>query len=198
MVDACGFPPGNPLRAYWAFFGALTNAETDIEIEDTVTGATYRWSNPAGTFPMTLGDTTAFACSSGPSLESCVPGDEVACLLGGRFRVTGSMKSFDDPPQSFATEVMAFPGGGRAESDQAVFFESFTTGNFEAGVKMVDACGFPQGNPLRAYWVFYGALTNAETRITVTQVSTGATDEWFNPSGSFPTTEGRTNAFPCD
>lgn len=198
MVDGCGFPEGHPLRSYWAFFGALTNADTSIEVEDTVTGEVYQWGNPAGSFPTTLGDTMAFPCTDGPSLEDCVPGPGAACLLSDRFRVTGSMKNFDSPPATFSTQVMTFGGSGRAESDQAVFFESFTAGNFEAGVKMVDACNFPQDSPFRAYWVFYGALTNAETRLTVTQVSTGATDEWFNPAGTFPTSEGRTNAFPCE
>ncbi|HVS13219.1 MAG TPA: hypothetical protein VMV46_04805 [Thermoanaerobaculia bacterium] len=54
----------------------------------------------------------------------------------------------------------------------------------ETGVKMVDGCGFPEGNPVRAYWAFYGALTNAETRIRVTQLLTGEVDEWFNPVGA--------------
>ena len=198
MVNGCGFPQGSPVRAYWAFFGALTNAETQIEIEDTVTGQIVRWNNPQGAFPMTLGDTSAFPCTSGPSIEACTPNENQACLLGDRFKVTGTMKSFDNPPQDFLTKVMSFGGNGRAESDQAVFFESFTEGNFEAGVKMVDACGFPAGNPLRAYWVFYGALTNAETQITVTRVATGDTDVWHNPAGVFPISEGRTSAFPCD
>ena len=107
------------------------------------------------------------------------------------------MRDFSMPPQNFETAVMDFPTG-RAESDQAVFFESFAPGNFEVGVKMVDACGFPEGNPLRNFWVFYGGLTNAETRIEVTQLSTGMVDVWENPVGVFPLSEGRTSAFPCD
>ena len=198
MVNACGLKEGNPLRAYWAFFGGLTNAETQLTILDTVTLQEYEWFNPPGVFPRTLGDTRAFPCADGAQQEACVGDDETACLLGGRFRVTGSMKNFADPPETFPTRVMSFSGDGRAESAQAVFFQSFTPGNFEAGVKMVDACTLPASHPLRAYWVFYGALTNAETRIRVTQRSTGLVDEWFNPSGTFPVSEGRTNAFPCD
>jgi hypothetical protein len=124
--------------------------------------------------------------------------DETACLLADRFQVTGVMKDFADPPEEFPTRVMSFPGDGRAESAQAVFFQSFTAGNFEAGVKMVNACGLPVSHPLRAYWAFYGALTNAETRIRVTQRSTGLVDEWFNPAGTFPVSEGRTKAFSCE
>lgn len=107
------------------------------------------------------------------------------------------MLDFTSPAQEFPTAVMSFPGG-RAESDQAVFFQSFNPGNFEAGVKMVDGCGLPEGHPLRSFWVFYGGLTNAETTIRVTQVATGLTDTWSNPRGAFPQSVGRTGAFPCN
>jgi hypothetical protein len=80
-----------------------------------------------------------------------------------------------------------------------VFFESFNAGNFEVGVKMVDACdGFPPGHPLHAYWVFYGGLTNAYTRIRVRQIATGLTDVWTSLPGSLPRSVGRTQAFPCE
>lgn len=197
MVDGCGLDEGHPLRAYWAFFGGLTNAETRIEIEDTVTGQVYEWRNGAGNFPLTLGDTNAFPCIEGEPVEPCVRGPNAACLIGGRFRVSGSMLDFKDPPREFPVAVMDFPSG-RAESQQAVFFESFKSGNFEIGVKMVDACGLAEGHPLRAYWVFYGGLTNAETEVRVTQLSTGLIDVWFNPAKVFPLSEGRTAAFPCE
>ncbi len=197
MVDACGLPEGHPLRAYWAFFGGLTNAETWIEIEDTVTGYVYLWFNPAGQFPVTMGDTGAFPCLDGAPAEPCVRNSNTACLIGGRFEVTGTMLDFSDPPREFPVAVMDFPSG-RAESEQAVFFESFSPGNFEIGVKMVDGCGFPEGHPLRFFWVFYGGLTNAQAEVRVTQISTGLVDVWSNPAGVFPRAEGRTSAFPCE
>ena len=63
---------------------------------------------------------------------------------------------------------------------------------------MVDACSLPEGNPLRCFWVFYGGLTNAGTTVQVTQLGRGEVDVWTNPSGVFPRSQGRTNAFPCD
>jgi hypothetical protein len=196
MVDGCALPPGNPVRAYWAFFGGLTNAQAEIGVEDTVTGQVYQWLNPAGRFPITLGDTSAFPCIAGTAATPCARGANTACLLGSRFRVTGRMLDFSSPPQEFPVAVMSFPGG-RAESDQAVFFQSFNPGNFEVGVKMVDGCSLPAGHPLRSFWVFYGGLTNAETTIRVTQVATGLADTWTNPRGLFPQSVGRTGAFPC-
>ncbi len=197
MVNGCGFPEGHSLHNYWAFFGGLTNAATEMRITDTVTGQVYSWSNPARSFPQTLGDTAAFPCIAGAPVEACVGGEETACLIGGRFRVEGEMTSFADPPEIFPTRVMSFPSG-RAESTQAVFFESFNVGNFEVGVKMVDGCGFPPGHPLHFYWVFYGGLTNAATRITTTQTTTGLEDEWINSARNLPLSVGRTQAFRCD
>ncbi len=197
MVDGCSLPADDPLRAFWAFFGGLTNAGTDIEIEDTATGQVVEWRNPAGEFPLTLGDVGAFPCTEGTPAAPCLRDDTTACLLDGRFRVTGTMQDFSDPPAEFPVTVMDFPGG-RAESTQAVFFESFNSGNFEIGVKMVDGCGLDPGHPLRFYWVFYGGLTNAETEVRVTQIASGRVDVWHNPSGVFPLTEGRTQAFSCE
>ncbi len=197
MVDACGLSPDHPLRAFWAFFGGLTNAQTQIEIEDTVTGEVFEWLNPSGEFPLTLGDVGAFPCVEGTAAEPCLRDDHVACLIDGRFLVTGTMLDFSDPPSEFPVAVMDFPSG-RAESQQAVFFESFSPGNFEIGVKMVDGCGLDEGHPLRFFWVFYGGLTNAEAEVRVTQISTGQVDVWSNPAGAFPRAEGRTSAFPCE
>lgn len=197
MVDGCGFPDGHSLHNYWVFFGGLTNAGTEMRITDTVTGQVYTWSNPARSFPQTVGDTAAFPCIAGAPVEACVASDGTACLIGGRFKVEGEMTNFADPPEIFPTRVMSFLSG-RAESTQAVFFESFDVGNFEVGVKMVDGCGFPPGHPLHFYWVFYGGLTNAATHITVTQMTTGLEAEWINPSGNLPQSVGRTQAFPCE
>ncbi len=194
MVDGCALPDGHPLRAYWLFAGGLTNSSTDLRIQDTVTGVETSWTNPAGNLPTTLGITDAFPCVEGQ--PSCERDTNTACLLD-RFAVTGVMEDFDDPPQSFPTRVMEFPEL-RAESDQAAFFESFDEGNFEVGVKMVDACMLPEGHSLRAYWVFFGGLTNAKTDVSVIQASTGNTLSLSVTRGQFPTSTADVNAFPCE
>jgi hypothetical protein len=202
VLDGCSiFPLGHPLHFYWAFFGGLTNQRTDMSIVDTLTLAQRTFHNPAGTFPTTQAETMAFACTNPGAAGPCAADANTACLLGGRFKVTGSMRNAQN--QVFATKVMQFPGPvskqprARAETDQAAFFQSFSAGNFEIGVKMVDACSLPQGNPLRAYWIFYGGLTNAFSEVRAVHTATGSVDLWRNPAGSLPTTEGRTNAFPC-
>ena len=93
-------------------------------------------------------------------------------MVAAILRVRGTMKDFGSPPRELDVRVMDFPAG-RAESDQGVFFESFNRGNFEIGVKMVDGCGLPAGDPLRAYWLFVGGLTNARAEIRIEDTVTG-------------------------
>jgi hypothetical protein len=202
MNDACSLPQGHPLRFYWAFFGGLTNQRTDMSIVDTLTGQERSFHNPPNTFPTTITDTMAFSCVSPGAAGACTPNATTACLLGGRFRLTGKM--FNAQSQEFTTKVMQLPNAlsrvvprNRAETDQAAFFESFNPGNFEVGVKMLDACSLAPGNPLRFYWIFYGGLTNAETEVRTVHTPSGRVDVWRNPTGTLPTAEARTNAFPC-
>lgn len=127
----------------------------------------------------------------------CQSNATTACLLDGKFRVEASQRPLDDPSTSVVGRVMHFDTS-RAESEQSVFFESFQDGNFEVGVKMVDACGLPTDDPLRSYWVFYGGLTNVGSQVVVTQVDTGATDTWTVFAGVLPRSEGRVSAFACE
>lgn len=195
MVDGCGLPEGSPLHSYWLFVGGLTSADSLVRVEDTATGAVFQWHNPPGNLPTTFGETAVFDCGGTPVPGACLSGDETACLLG-RFLVSGTMRDFESPPNTLPVRVMGFPGS-RAESDQAAFFESFQPGNFEVGVKMIDACALPPGSPGRAYWLFAGGLTSARTDLTIRQVATGQVVEWVNPSGSLPTSTGDTAAFAC-
>ena len=128
--------------------------------------------------------------------SACVPDAGTACLLGGEFRITGTMKNFDTPPATFELEVMDF-AAGRAESDEAAFWESFEPGNFEVATKMKDACSLPVGDPLRFYWAFFGGLTNQRTDMAIRDTVTGETVTWTNPANQFPTSVADTAAFPC-
>jgi N-acetylneuraminic acid mutarotase len=184
MVDACSFN-----NKYWLFTGGLTNTEYDIEVTDTVTGATRVVSNPAGTLPLSTADTSAFDCVAGT--PTCARDGNTACLLAGRFRVTARMFDFATPPNEFTGHVMQFPTD-RAESDQAAFYESFNGGNFEWGVKMVDACGFNN-----RYWWFAGGLSNAFTRITITNTVTGQEVTYTNPAGTLPRSVADTSTLLC-
>jgi ELWxxDGT repeat protein len=120
---------------------------------------------------------------------ACLPDDEVACLLDGRFEVTVDWYTAQATGRA---RVMTFDGQ-RAESDQSVFLWFFGPENFEMGVKMVDAC-VP---PFESFWVFQSGLTNQGYDVTIRDTVTDQVRIYNNPLGSFPTTTADTAAFPC-
>lgn len=186
---------------FWVFYGALTNVEYTLRITDTATGAVKTYVNPPGRFA-SAGDTSAFpapagketevvswepeelgAVSSGISAEkaNCVPGPRSLCLNNGRFRVELAWKDF----------------AGKTGSGQAVpltgdtgYFWFTSANNVEVIVKVLD------GRPLNGhFWVFYGALSNQEYTITVTDTETGVQKTYFNRLNKFGS-QGDTSAIP--
>jgi hypothetical protein len=70
------------------------------------------------------------------------------------------------------------------------YFWFFDPANVETVVKVLDG-----RSTNGARWVFYGALSNVEYRIVVTDTTTGAVREYVNPAGRFAS-NGDTSAFP--
>ena len=92
------------------------------------------------------------------------------CLNSGRFRVGVTWQA-----RNIGTS-----GTGQAipmTSDTGSFW-FFTSNNLELVVKVVDGRAFNN-----KFWVFYGALSNVEYTITVTDTATGAVKTYFNPQG---------------
>ncbi len=58
-------------------------------------------------------------------------------------------------------------------------FWFFTSNDIELVAKVVDGRAFNN-----KFWVLYGALSNVEYAITVTDTSTGVVKSYFNPSGN--------------
>lgn len=136
--------------------------------------------------PLAVGvDTPAVCAASAP----CVPGNETACLLGGRFEVKVDWETVDG---TGTAEVMSF-GGERAESDESVFMWFFGPQNFEMGIKMVDAC-VP---PFNSFWAFQSGLTNQGYTVRIRDTVTDAVRTYSNPRGTLPTTTADTSAFDC-
>jgi hypothetical protein len=91
-------------------------------------------------------------------------------LLGNRFRVEVSWR-----------DHAGRAGFGRAipSSDGSGFFWFFAPANVELVVKVLD------GRPVNDhFWVFWGALTDVEYWLEVTDTTTGAVRRYHNPSGS--------------
>ncbi|MFL6293237.1 MAG: hypothetical protein ACJ759_20270, partial [Thermoanaerobaculia bacterium] len=188
---------------FWVFYGALSSVEYTLTVTDTQTGLARRYSNPAGQLA-SAGDTEGFGprgaqsvvpdlftaapsppalvrgWSSAAAVSPCVPGPRRLCLNGGRFAVEVAWKDFQNQTgQGTAIPFTADTG----------YFWFFDAANVELAIKVLDGRGL-NGK----FWVFYGALSNVEYTITVTDTQTGSVREYRNPSGRFASV-GDTGAF---
>lgn len=105
----------------------------------------------------------------GPS--TCTAGPNNLCLAGGRFRVQVNWRV---PAQGTSGVGTAVP-----LSADTGYFWFFNSANVELVTKVLDARSV-NGR----FWVFYGALSDVEYTITVTDTSTGAVKTYSNPQGT--------------
>jgi hypothetical protein len=196
--------------AHWLFYGGLSDVEYWVTVTDTATGAVKLYRNAPGNI-CGVGDTGAFP-QSGAAIASpieqhttlralggldfepaalfgtpqltpraaCVPGPLVLCVLGGRFQVEVTWRNH----RSGATGV----GTALPFSDQSGFFWFFNAANIELVVKSLDAGG-------GKFWFFYGALSDVEYTIRVTDTVTQQVRSYNNAGGNICGV-GDTNAFP--
>lgn len=166
---------------FWVFAGALSNVEYTLSVTDTATGAVRTYVNPSGTFA-SFGDTAAFpgiavsdACppfTPPLPLQGCDPAGNALCLnAADRFRVTVNWRGFQSQTGSGRSVDLTRDSG---------YFWFFSPENVELIVKVLDARAI-NGR----FWVFYGALTNVEYDIRITDTVTGASKVYHNPLGQF-------------
>jgi hypothetical protein len=163
---------------FWVFYGALSNVKYTLTVTDTVTGAVKTYVNRQNQMA-SVADTSAFPGTGAPSPAvqapaapplpgSCATGPQELCL-GGRFRVGVAWR----------TATAAGLGTARTLTGDTGYFWFFNPANVELVVKVLD--GRSVNNH---FWIFYGALTNVEYTLTVTDVLTGRTKTYFNPQGT--------------
>ena len=187
---------------FWVFYGALSNVHYELTVRDSQTGDIQVYDNPSGQFA-SVGDTLAFppsatvsrlstearaaaragqrvgrpvdeshiASVAWESAAACTPGATALCLSGGRFRVEAAWKDFQG--NTGAGQAVGLTG-------DTGYFWFFTNTNVEAVIKVLDAR--PINNH---FWVFYGALSNVEYTLTVTDTVTGIVHTYKNPSRLF-------------
>jgi ELWxxDGT repeat protein len=183
---------------HWVFYGALSNVEYTVTVTDTQTGDVKTYLNPSGRFA-SEGDTSAFPTGGAPlavtartpahdgeaspaSVASgvCVPSSSRLCLQASRFAVEAVWKDFAGNSGSGTAVPITSDTG---------YFWFFAPSNVEVVTKVLD------GRPLNSkFWVFYGALSNVEYTLTVTDTLTGVQRQYHNPSGRFASV-GDTAAF---
>ena len=119
-------------------------------------------------------------CSEVPP-GPCVASANVLCLNNRRFRVEAFWENF------FGEGGL---GNAVPQTDDTGAFFWVDSQNIELVVKVLDGLGY-NGH----HWVFYGALSNLEFSLLVTDTQTGRCREYFNPLGNFASV-GDTVAFP--
>ena len=103
-----------------------------------------------------------------PAGSSCVAGTEADCQLSGRFKVEVQWRNQRNGEHG--------KGGAEALSDRSSSFWFFNPANTELIVKTLDGTA-SNGN----YWVFYGALTDVEYWLTVSDTVSGTIASYYNP-----------------
>ena len=214
VLDARGFN-----GHFWVFFGALSNVEYTLTVTDSVTGASKTYQNPSGRFA-SVGDTAAFAAAGTTATHQMVTADGTPTppesLEAIQKFVDAAAESAANAPARKAASFPPCPGPstslylsncrfqvevrwtaqGRYGLGEAVqltsdtgYFWFFSDNNVELIVKVLDARGFNE-----RFWVFYGALSNVEYTIHVTDTLSGALHVYRNPPNHFASV-GDTAAF---
>ncbi len=184
---------------FWVFYGALSDVEYWVTVTDTETGEVKTYRNDFGNI-CGLADTTALTGEAPSDSNSLLTGTQVPvdllgdfgtalpttatdkdgtacggdanslCLLGDRVRVDVTFA---------APNGQAGPATPVPSTDRTGLFWFFRASNLELVVKALDG-----SNNNGHLWIFWGALTNVEYQITVTDTVTGTTKTYENEQGN--------------
>ncbi len=196
VLDGCGYND-----RWWVFAAATTNLETSLRVTDTWTGQRRTYSNTLGEAAPAITDTAAFATCD---VEPAAP----AGFAGG----SGSSQPHAGSPikaacgggpglciaERFDLQVEWQTRTGNSGAGHLVPLESPTSGvfyfsnpdNWEMLVKVLDGCAVND-----RVWVFAASTTDVETRLTVTDLVTGAQRVYDKPMGVAAPAVTDTNAF---
>ena len=107
----------------------------------------------------------------GATLPVCNADSHTLCLNSTRFKI---QVAWSVPSQGTSGAGTAVPLTG-----DTGYFWFFSSNNVELVIKVLDGRGL-NGK----FWVFYGALSNVQYTITVTDTQTSAVKVYTNPSGT--------------
>lgn len=109
----------------------------------------------------------------GSPASACGDNADALCLLNNRFRVEVKWTNQHDNNATGVGKPITLPGG------ESGMFYFFTSNNVELVVKLIDG-----RDVTGKFWVFYGALTDLQYEITVTDTVTGVSKTYDNPPGN--------------
>jgi hypothetical protein len=156
------FPP----RPFWAPFSLSDLVSKAPAIAAGPSSALTVWDGQLAAAE-TVSQVAGLLLSSG----SCAQGAGDLCLAGGRFRVDVTWRNVGSGATGTGTAVPL--------TDDTGAFWFFGAANLELLVKVLDGRGV-NGH----WWVFFGALTDVEYDLTVTDLRTGNHKTWHNPAGT--------------
>jgi hypothetical protein len=191
---------------FWVFYGALSDVEYTLTVTDTLTGAIKMYTNPQGQLA-SVADTAAFPGSEAATtrtertspMSANLSRSAAAVLVRSQTREVAGLLSVATPlvclqdaatlclnASRFSVRVdwgvlsQGTSGAGTPVSltSDTGYFWFFSPNNVELVIKAVDGRAF-NGH----FWVFYGALSDVEYTITVTDTATGAAKTYTNPQG---------------
>ena len=131
--------------------------------------------------------------------SACTPGSDVACILGGRFKVTLNWTNrFASPATSGKGNIIKYAENKMVSNptygpmSEVVYFSMFDATSVESIVRIVNGVGIND-----KYWVYATGFANVEYTVTVTDTKTCRTWTRTNPSGTFGMITDQT-AFPLN
>ena len=161
LFDPQGRPVGEPLP----ILVSSGVGASDVE------AAGHGWWVASPVYDLSVGPTPANAPWAQRLVSSCGTVSGPGLCLGGRFRAEVAWRV----PGIAADGI----GSPLPQTDDTGAFWFFAPGNYELLVKVLDGRGV-NGH----YWVFYGALTDVEFDLTVTDLATGKKRTYHNPAGT--------------
>src|SRR6185369_13844796 len=135
--------------------------------------AANRGSDRTGTIAFADGSGSFEVPQSGSNapLHQCQSTAGTLCLVGNRFEIRLGFRTHA-VPKGVGSSVQLSPSSG--------YFTFFDTKNPEILLNMID------GHSVNShFWLFYGALSNVDYVVTVTDTETGKMKFYLNPSGTF-------------
>ncbi|HVS63338.1 MAG TPA: Calx-beta domain-containing protein, partial [Thermoanaerobaculia bacterium] len=154
----------------------------DFDIEPTELVEILLSSVPVGLGPSILLETGVIAIADADGPVACSPSARHLCLLGSRFRVEVEWRNQRNGQRGIGTAVPF--------ADETGFFWFFDPDNIELATKALDGRAVTG-----AFWFFYGALSDVEYWITVTDTEAGSRQLYHNEPGGI-CGRGDTRAFP--
>ncbi len=186
---------------FWVLFGALSDVEYTITVVDTTPGAVKTYYNPPrhlGSFidilaftdrpaaselkqsaslnelkgtefvlPEEIKQLPRTSTSHARALVGCATSGDTLCVQGGRFQIKVDWKNYNDGSTGKGTAAQLTSDTG--------YFWFFDSGNLELVIKILDG-----RSSNGRFWVLYGALSDVEYTIRVTDTQTGAVKTYHN------------------